>query len=132
MVIDTSAIVAILCDETERRQFNERIVASRECWISAATLLEARIVLFTRFGEGAVVALDAFLLRSGIEVADVTTKSEEIAFDAYRKFGKGSGHPAGLKYGDCFSYALAKSLDAPLLFKGDDFSKTDIRSAVAI
>ena len=126
MVIDTSALIAILSNEPERRVFNRRIAAAAETYISAATLLEARIVLFARFGYQAVLALDAFLLRSGMTVVEVSPLIADIAF---RRFGKGTGHGAALNYGDCFSYALAKHLGAPLLFKGNDFSQTDIRSA---
>ena len=84
----------------------------------------------SRSGDAAVLALDAFLLKSGINVMEVSPRIADIAFDAYRRFGKGTGHGAALNYGDCFSYALAKYLDAPLLFKGNDFSQTDISSAM--
>ena len=129
MVIDTSALVAILSDEPERRVFNELIEAATATSISAANLLEARMVLFARAGDNAVSALDAFVLKSGMAIMEVSPRMADIAFDAYRRFGKGTGHAAGLNYGDCFSYALAKHLGAPLLFKGDDFSRTDVRAA---
>ena len=131
MVIDTLALIAILSNEPERRAFNERIEAASRTSISAATLLEARIVLVSRFGDRAVLALDAFLLRSGATIVDVSPRIADMAFDAFRRFGKGTGHGAALNYGDCFSYALARRLGAPLLFKGDDFSQTDIQSAGA-
>ena len=131
MVIDTSALVAILGDEPERRAFNERIETANSTYISAASLLETRIVLFARSGENAVLALDAFILKSGMSVVEVSPRIGDIAFEAYRRFGKGTGHSAALNYGDCFSYALAKHLDLPLLFKGTDFSATDIRSATS-
>ena len=131
MVIDTSALIAIMGDEPERRSFNELIEAATTTCISAASLLETRMVLFVRSGENAILALDAFLLKSGTAVEEVSPRIADIAFDAYRRFGKGTGHGAALNYGDCFSYALAKYLDAPLLFKGDDFSQTDIESAWA-
>ncbi|MEX2617630.1 MAG: type II toxin-antitoxin system VapC family toxin [Alphaproteobacteria bacterium] len=130
IVIDTSALIAIMTDQPERRDFNEQIEAATAVSISAASLLETRIVLFARSGESAVLALDAFLLKSGMTVEEVSPRIADIAFDAYRRFGKGTGHSAALYYGDCFSYALARHLDAPLLFKGDDFSLTDIRSAM--
>ncbi len=129
MVIDTSALVAILGNEPERRVFNQRIGSAARTYISAASLLEARIVLFARFGDRAVLALDAFLFKSGATVVEVSPRIADIAFDAFRRFGKGTGHGAALNYGDCVSYALAKHLGAPLLFKGNDFSQTDIRSA---
>lgn len=129
MVLDSSALVAILQDEPERRPFNERIEAAAEVSISAANLLEARIVLLTRSGESAVQALDAFLLRARIVVVEVSPRNAELAFDAYRRYGKGTGHPAALNHGDCFAYALARQSGAPLLFKGRDFALTDIRAA---
>ncbi len=129
IVVDTSVLVAIMGDEPERRAFNERIAEAAEARISAASLLEARIVLFARHGENAVRDLDAFLLRSGMIVVEVSPRNADLAFDAYRRYGRGTGHPARLNYGDCFAYALAKQSGAPLLFKGDDFSRTDIRTA---
>lgn len=86
--------------------------------------------MFARSGDSAVLALDAFLLKSGIIVTEVSPRIADVAFDAYRRYGKGSGHRAGLNYGDCFACALARHLDLPLLFKGDDFAQTDIHSAV--
>ena len=129
MVIETSALISIMADEPERHAFNEWIEAASATCISAATLLETRMVLFTRSGDNAILALDAFLMKSGMTVVEVSPRIANIAFDAYRRFGKGTGHGAALNYGDCFSYALAKYLDAPLLFKGNDFSQTDIASA---
>ena len=129
MVIDTSALIAILDDEPERRLFNRMIEAATATCVSAASLLEARIVLFARSGDAAVLAMDAFLLKSRMQVMEVSPRIADIAFDAYRKYGKDTGHGAALNYGDCISYALAKHLDVPLMFKGDDFSRTDLRSA---
>ena len=129
MVIDTSALIAIMGDEPERHTFNELIEAAAATCISAASLLETRMVLFARSGDNAILALDAFILKSGMTVVEVSPRIADIAFDAYRHFGKGTGHGADLNYGDCFSYALAKYLDTPLLFKGNDFSQTDIASA---
>jgi len=129
IAIDTSAIIAIMGNEPERRKFNEIIETTDFCLISAASLLEARIVLFARSGKNASLALDAFILRSKIQVIEVSPDMGDIAFDAYIKFGKGTGHPAGLNYGDCFAYALAKQKNIALLFKGNDFSRTDITAA---
>ena len=108
MVIDTSALIAIMGDEPERHTFNELIEAAAATCISAASLLETRMVLFARSGDNAILALDAFLLKSGMTVVEVSPRIADIAFDAYRHFGKGTGHGADLNYGDCFSYALAK------------------------
>ena len=129
MVVDSSALVAIMVDEPERRLFNELIDAESNTCISAANLLETRIALICRSRDTAVLALDAFLLKCEMTVVEVSPRMADIAFDAYRRFGKGMGHPAALNYGDCFAYALAKYLDAPLLFKGGDFIRTDIRPA---
>lgn len=130
IAVDSSALVAILSDEPERDAFIRRINAEDVAYISAASLLEVRIVLFSRSGEEGVLTLDSFLLKSGMSVVEVSPRMGEIAFEAYRSFGKGTGHDASLNYGDCFSYALAKYLGAPLLFKGEDFSRTDIPSAL--
>ena len=128
MVIDTSALIAILADEPERRGFNERIEADPKRRVSAATVLEASIVLETRSGEIAGRELDLLLHRAKVEVVPVDADQIEIARAAFRRYGKGR-HPAGLNFGDCFSYALAKSVGEPLLFKGGDFAQTDLRSA---
>ena len=129
LVLDTSALITILDNEPERRFFNELIETEGDIAISAANLLEARIVMLARWGDSDVLALDAFLHKTGTTVMAVSPRVADIAFNAYRQFGKGTGHGAALNFGDCFAYALAKHLDVPFLFKGDDFAKTDIRSA---
>lgn len=129
MVVDTSALVAILGNEPERRAFNKRLEEAAQVTISAANLLETRIVLYARSGDPAIMALDSFMLKSKMAVVDISEEIGNIAFQAYRQYGKGTGHPAALNYGDCFSYALAKSLNAPLLFKGNDFIHTNVISA---
>lgn len=125
MVIDTSALVAIALNEPEATAFEQCIVADSQRLISAATLLEVAMVLETRLGEAAGRELDLWLLKAGIDIVAVDPDQIEVARRAWRRFGKGR-HPAGLNYGDCFSYALAFMRQEPLLFKGDDFSKTDI------
>ncbi|WP_411035131.1 type II toxin-antitoxin system VapC family toxin [Shinella sp. BYT-45] len=130
IVLDTSALVAILTDEPERRAFNEAIERAATRVMSAATLLEAKMVLFARYGGTGVNALDAFVLRANIRVEPVTAAQAELAFDAFRRFGRGTGHAAHLNHGDCFSYALARENAAPLLFKGGDFGQTDIETAL--
>jgi ribonuclease VapC len=130
IVLDTSALVAILTDEPERRAFNEAIEDASLRMMSAATLLEAKMVLFARYGAAAVHALDAFVSRADIRIEPVTAGQAELAFDAFRRFGRGTGHAAHLNYGDCFSYALARENAAPLLFKGGDFVHTDIETAL--
>ncbi|MXN47155.1 PIN domain-containing protein [Shinella kummerowiae] len=130
MVLDTSALVAILTDEPERRAFNEAIDQAATRLLSAATLLETKMVLFSRYGGAGVNALDAFILRADIRIESVTAAQAEIAFDAFRRYGRGTGHAAHLNYGDCFSYALARENAAPLLFKGGDFGHTDVETAL--
>ena len=125
MVIDTSAVLGIFLGEPERRHFLELIFAAETRLISAATVLEAGIVLEARRGESAGREFDLFLVRAGLQVVPVDAEQTEVARSAWRKFGKGR-HAAGLNYGDCFSYALAKWSGEPLLAKGADFSHTDI------
>ena len=129
MVIDSSAVVAVLRDEPERRSFNELIEHADQCLMSAVSFVEASMVVESRLGYEGVRDFDLFILKAGIEIATVDMEQAKIARMAFRQFGKGR-HAANLNFGDCFSYALAKSLDAPLLFKGQDFSQTDIEAAV--
>jgi ribonuclease VapC len=124
MVIDTSAVIAILLDEPERRQFNEALEADPPRLISAASVLEAEIVLFTRKGKTAQRLLDEFLREARIHVRPVDDEQIAAARAAFRRYGKGR-HAAALNFGDCFSYALAKISGEALLYKGDDFSLTD-------
>jgi ribonuclease VapC len=125
MVIDTSALLAILQDEPERREFNEAIEAAASRLMSVATFVEVSIVIESRFGAEGHRDLDLFIGRAGIELVGVDVEQGKAARRAFILFGKGR-HPAGLNYGDCFAYALARLLGEPLLFKGDDFSKTDL------
>jgi ribonuclease VapC len=125
MVIDTSALVAILRGEAEARRFAEAIEAGTPRLVSAATLLETSIVIESYSGEAGGRELDLLLHRAGIEVVPVDAEQAELARIAYRRFGKGR-NTAGLNYGDCFSYARAKATGEPLLFKGDDFRATDV------
>ena len=128
MVIDTSALLAILLNDPERRRYNKLIAASRKRLLSAASLVETGMVLEVRSGEGAGRELDLFLHRAKFEVVPLDADQAEIARTAFRHYGKGS-HPAGLNFGDCLAYAAAKATGEPLLFKGGDFSKTDIPAA---
>ncbi|TSD84550.1 type II toxin-antitoxin system VapC family toxin [Mycobacterium sp. KBS0706] len=128
MVIDTSAILAILLDEPEAPDFERRIAADPVRLISAATLVEAAIVIESRLGDAGGREFDLWLHRLDAEVAPVDADQAQMARRAWRRFGKGR-HPAGLNYGDCFAYALAATRGEPLLFKGDDFSRTDLVAA---
>jgi len=125
MVIDTSAMLAIFLGEPERQTFLQTIESAETRLISAATVLETGIVLEAKRGEAAGREFDLFLVRAGFEIVAVDGEQLEIARSAWRKYGKGR-HPAQLNFGDCFSYALAKSLSEPLLAKGSDFASTDI------
>lgn len=129
MVIDTSAIVAMLADEPEAGRLEAAVEKDPVRLMSTASYLEAAIVIEARFGEPGGRELDLWLHRAGVELVAVAADQAETARIAYRRFGKGR-HRAGLNYGDCFSYALAKVSGQPLLFKGDDFSHTDVPPAV--
>lgn len=129
MVIDTSALLAILFNEPERRTFNEAIEAAESRKVSAATFVEVSMVLESRFGAEALRELDLFFERAGIEIAAVDSEQARVAQRAFSRFGKGR-HPAGLNFGDCFSYALAMVVGEPLLYKGEDFRQTDVSSFV--
>ena len=125
MVIDTSALAAIFFAEPERESFRDAITRAHSRLISAATLLETGIVIEGRRGSEAGREFDLFVVRAGLEIVSVDAEQADIARSAWRKYGKGR-HPAGLNYGDCFAYALAKTTGEPLLAKGTDFAKTDI------
>ena len=125
MVIDTSALVAIFFAEPERCQFLATITSAGSRLVSAATVIETGIVLEARQGEAAGREFDLFVVRANLQIVPVDAEQADLARSAWRKYGKGR-HPAGLNFGDCFSYALAKSTGEPLLAKGADFSLTDI------
>lgn len=125
MVIDSSALAAILFGEPERRQFIEAIEAADSKLISVANWLEISIIIEARTGAEGSRDLEQFIERAGIEIVPVDLEQGRFARDAWLRFGKGR-HPAALNYGDCFAYALAKSRSQTLLFKGDDFVHTDI------
>ena len=128
MVIDTSALVAMLTDEPEAELFEAAVAADPVRLMSTASYLEAAIVVETRFGEPGGRELDLWLHRAGVDLVAVAADQAEAARAAYRRFGEGR-HRAGLNYGDCFAYALAASSGQPLLFKGEDFAHTDIVAA---
>jgi ribonuclease VapC len=133
IVVDTSALIAIMREEPERDAFLELIINSPPALISAAAVLECSIVLRgfkVLSSDAAEEALDSLLSTADIRMEPVDGDILRVARLAHIRFGKGTGHPAQLNFGDCFSYALAKALDAPLLFKGEDFARTDIASAM--
>jgi ribonuclease VapC len=125
MVIDASVLVAIFLSEPERQSFLDDIIAAETRLVSAATLLEAGIVLEARRGESAGREFDLFVVRANLQIVPVDAEQADLARAAWRKYGKGR-HPAALNFGDCFSYALAKSTGEPLLAKGTNFGLTDI------
>ena len=125
IVVDTSALIAILDKEPDANLYAEAIAEADPPLISAATLVELNIVMLNRHGIKAAQIVDRLIQEGGFQVESFTIQHAELARDAYARYGKGQ-QPAGLNYGDCFSYALAKATGVPLLFKGQDFSKTDI------
>lgn len=131
MVVDSSALVAILTGEPDRDLFIDAIADASDCVMSAFNHFETRTVLLRRGGSGLLRQLERFIASSGIGLRAFDTLQAQLAFEAYQRFGKGSGHKAQLNLGDCPAYALAISLDLPLLYKGDDFRHTDVRSALA-
>jgi ribonuclease VapC len=131
VIVDSSAIVAILTHEADWMELAEILSASRNNRVSAASFFETAMVLDKRRNPVLSAALDDLLDDAGIEIEPVTAEQARIARQAYRDYGRGSGHAANLNFGDCFSYALARAKREPILFKGDDFGFTDLRPAVA-
>lgn len=129
MVVDSSAISAILLNEPERPQFLSAIVSAEKALLSAVTLLECRIVALRRTGHDWQNELSALFERLPLTVVPFDRDQADLASSAYRAFGRGRS-PAALNFGDCVSYALAKSTGEPLLYKGKDFAQTDIVSAL--
>ena len=129
MVVDTSALLALLGMEPEAARLAAAMEADATRLISAATVVEATLVIESRHGPAGGRELDLLIAKAGLSVESVTVDQAEVAREAWRRYGKGR-HSAGLNFGDCFSYALAKVTGESLLFKGDDFTKTDI-TAVA-
>jgi ribonuclease VapC len=130
VIVDSSAVLAILLDEPERDAFLDALAAATSARMSAASYVECGAVLDRRGGPQLGRQFDALLAAAEIEVADVTAEQAQIARAAYRDYGRGSGHPAGLNFGDCFAYALASATGEPLLFKGEDFAHTEVRPAI--
>jgi ribonuclease VapC len=128
VIVDTSALVALLRGEEDAPRFARALAARSEAKrISAANFLETAIVIDGSRDPIASRRLDDVMAKTDLMIESVTAKQAQIARAAYRDFGRGSGHPARLNFGDCFAYALAKAADEPLLFKGEDFGFTDIR-----
>lgn len=128
MVIDSSAVLAIFADEPEAESFERALSVDPVRLMSAANVLEAAIVIEARWGDAGGIHYDLWLQKAAIETIPVERSHVEAARRAWRRFGKGR-HPAGLNFGDCFAYALAAMTGEPLLYKGDDFSRTDLARA---
>lgn len=129
MVIDTSALIAVLFGEPEAESFARALAADPKKLLSAFNALESGIVVEARKGEAGGRELDLLLHHAHIEIVAINAEQVELARSAWRNFGKGN-HPAGLNIGDCCAYALAKYSGEPLLFKGSDFSKTDVQPVI--
>jgi ribonuclease VapC len=132
IAMDTSALMAIVLNEPDQAMFLDRLKSARHVAVSTVSVIEARMVAYGRLGPRAVVLLDDLVQVPAFEIVPPGADEMEAAGKAFIAFGKGSGHPAGLNFGDVFSYALAKVRRVPLLFKGNDFSQTDIVSAIAM
>ncbi len=130
MIIDSSALLAILRAESEATACAQAIESATTRRISAATFVESAIVIDSSRDPVASRRFDDLVREAELEVEPVTEKQARIAREAYRDFGKGSGHPARLNFGDCFAYALARASGEPLLFIGEDFSRTDVTPAI--
>lgn len=128
MILDTSALIAIVAGEPDAELYIRAISRAKNCRISAANFVELGLVIENQFGVEVSQQCDALFLRAGVVIEPVTVEQAHMARQASRDFGKGR-HPAGLNFGDCFAYALAKSMNEPLLFKGEDFKKTDVARA---
>ena len=128
MIIDSSALLAVLLREADAERYETAIATAASCRMSVANVLEVSIVLEGRGDSTSGHELDLFLERAEIEIVAVTVQHLDRARQAWRRFGKGN-HPAALNFGDCFAYALADQAGEPLLFKGNDFALTDIRPA---
>jgi ribonuclease VapC len=130
IAVDTSALIAVCLAEPERDQFIDIMDAADRILISAGTLVEARIVAFNKGKAQLVEELDSLLASFAVEIVSPDAEQADIAHAAFVTYGKGTGHPAQLNFGDLFSYALAKARGVPLLYKGDDFARTDVVAAL--
>jgi ribonuclease VapC len=132
IAVDTSALVAIAFAEPEREALLQAIKMADKALISTVSVVEARMVIQGRRGQRAVILMDDLLRLPMFELVAPSAPEMDAAYAAFVAYGKGSGHPAGLNFGDVFSYALAKVRGLPLLYKGDDFAHTDIASALIV
>jgi ribonuclease VapC len=131
VIVDTSVLIAILKEEPDSAEFLTAMNSAETLEMSAASYLETGIVTDRNMDPLLTARVDDIISALGIIIAPVTEGQARLAREAYRRFGKGTGHPAGLNFGDCFSYALSKERQEPLLFKGDDFAQCDVQPALA-
>jgi len=129
VIMDSSAVIAIIFGESGYEDLARVVASARVCRLSAASFLETSIVAESLAGDRGIRLFDSFLQKSSVVIEPVTEEHALLARQGYSDYGKGR-HPAGLNFGDCFSYALAKATGEPLLFKGDDFRKTDVMPAL--
>lgn len=129
MIVDSSAFIAVLRNEPGCEKYLAVLADAAPLATSAATLLETAMVAEGKGGDRAGLDLDALIRRLGVEIIPFTAEQAELAREGFRRFGKGR-HPAGLNLGDCFAYALARARNEPLLFKGEDFARTDVKAAI--
>ena len=130
MIVDTSAVIAILRDEDDAGRYIDALAAAMSVRMSAGTYLETAIVVDANRDTVLSGRLDDLVAETELRIDPVTEQHVQLARRAYRDFGTGSGHPAGLNFGDCFAYALSRATGQPLLFKGDDFGRTDVQPAL--
>ncbi len=130
MIVDTSAVIAILRDEPDAERYGAALARAAEPVMSVGTYIEAAIIVDANRDPVLSGRLDDLLAVTHIKIEPVTKRHAEIASRAYRDFGKGSGHPARLNVGDCFAYALSRASGEPLFYKGEDFTQTDIEAAM--
>lgn len=126
IAVDTSALMCIILAEPDHPHYLARLKAARQVLISTVSVVEARMVAYGRLGHRAVVLLDDLLRIPAFQIVSPTSQDMDAAWNAFIAYGKGTGHPAGLNFGDVFAYALAKTRNLPLLFKGNDFCHTDV------
>lgn len=130
MIVDSSALLAILQGEPEAREFANRLRTAGKSFVASATYLETCMVFSARRGPAFVSDVDALLVEGKVEVVPFSVDAGRAAVHAFLKYGKRRGHPAQLNFGDCISYAMSKTELMPLLFKGEDFRKTDVECAI--
>ncbi len=130
IVVDTSVLIAILKNEPDAQRLIERMESASGCQVSAGSILECGIVIGARYGAAGLDAMRELCSGLSLDTVAVEAEQSRMGYEAFRLYGRGSGHPAKLNFGDCFAYALAKTRNLPLLFKGDDFIHTDIQPAM--